>query len=699
MKSQTNLSAQILRVQELVAEINRHNHLYYNENSPEISDAEYDKLFDELKSLEAETGFILSKSPTQSVGAPVVMSELAIVQHEAPLLSLDKTKEESAVVGFVGGHDALMMLKLDGLTVNLHYDGGKLIRAATRGDGYEGEDITHNARVFADVPLEIPHKGFLSITGEAHILRDDFEHLRATTVGSDGKPYKNSRNLASGSARQYDAGECAKRRVRLSIFGVPNGASLEGAEYPDNSGETPTMIPVDINSKSSMLYYLQGIGFKLAEFHKLGNDIINGIPLTISRLGAYATERGIPIDGLVITYDDVAYSKSLGRTGNHYRDGLAFKFEDDATKTILRSITWKVTRSGALSCTANFDTIEIDGTDVSNASLHNLTFIEGLNLKIGDRVMVSKRNMIIPHIEGNLDANKQGDPNAEPLLPKECPCCKSELTTRFNEESEPTLYCTNKSCPDRILRQLRHFVSKKAMDVSGLSDGTLKKLMDAGLITNKIDIYNLAACESVIISMDGFGRKSFDGLVAAIEKSKTTTMEKFIIAMDIPMLGRHASAILCKAFNYDLDSIKAAAMSGFDFRVLQDFGDALHYSIHNWFVHESNVLQWEQISGLLTFKASRTQAAAASSETLEAQVQADSPFVGKTIVATGSFDNFTRDSINDFIESIGAKAGSSVSKKTDYVVVGEKAGSKKKKAEELGITTLSEAEFMEMAGA
>jgi len=678
MSTLTNQTEKMSRVRELVIELNHHRHLYYNENAPIISDAEFDKLFDELTTLEKETGLILSNSPTQNVGAPVI-SSLPVVQHDTPLLSLDKTKEPEDVVKFVGEFDALLMLKLDGLTVNIKYNNGELIQASTRGDGHEGEEITHNARVFLGVPLKIPHKGYLSLTGEAYILNKDFEHLKATIVGSDGKPYKNSRNLAAGSARQHDAGECAKRRVRLSIFGILDGTSLKAVEYINNSNP----VIVDINSKSSMLNYLFNIGFDVVHFHKLNNNVIDLIP----RLEAYAKEHGIPIDGLVTTYDDVTYSKSLGRTGHHYRDGLAFKFEDDTVETMLRSVTWKVTRTGLLSCTANFDTVEIDGTDVSNASLHNIKFIEGLNLKIGDRITVSKRNMIIPHVETNLDSDKPLTSSEQTVVINICPCCGYSLATINNEDGEPSLYCENKTCADRILRQFEHFVSKKAMDISGLSTATLKKFIEVGLLNSKIDVFSLGEHEDTIVKIDKFGKKAFERLVNAIKESQTTTMEKFIISMDIPMLGRHASAILCKAFDYDINKIRDAAIENYDFTTLEDFGEILQQNICNWFKLESNINQWNQISKLLTFKTAKIQ-----------QTITDNPFTGKIIVATGSFETFTRDSVNEQITALGAKAGSSVSKKTDYVIIGEKAGSKKEKAESLGITILTEAKFREMAG-
>ena len=682
-----SLSLKVTKVRELVLALNRHRHLYYNENAPEITDAEYDKLFDELAALEKETGLILSNSPTQSVGAPV-MSSLAVVQHDIPLLSLDKTKDAMEATNFIGAKAAMLMLKLDGLTVKLEYDNGELFRASTRGDGHEGEDITHNARVFTDVPLTIPHKGYLCIVGEAYIIDSDFKFLQATIVGKDGKTYKNARNLAAGSARLLDAGECAKRRIRLGVFGVLDGTTLEGTVYSDTSADVPVMIPVDVNSKSSMLHCLQSMGFSVVRFHNIETGKNTGILYSVAQLQSHAKEMGIPIDGIVITYDDVAFSKSLGRTGHHYRDGLALKFEDDAVETVLLNVEWNVSRSGALSPVAVFNPVELDSTEVSRASLHNPSFIDKLNLKLGDRMEVSKRNMIIPHVEANLDAGKPKDPAAPSILPDKCPCCGGNIAIVPNEDGDSVLYCTNSDCFDRRLRQLEHFASKKAMDISGLSLSTLKKLMEAELINNKIDLFDLNKHRNIIIHMEGFGEKAFTNLINAIEKSRSTTMERFIIAMDIPNLGRHASAILCRAFDYDLDRIQLAAKSDFDFTILEDFGETLNQNIRRWFSSEDNLRQWEQISALLTFKSARPQA-----DTI-----ADNPFAGKTIVATGSFETFTRDSINTQIEALGAKAGSSVSKKTDFVIAGEKAGSKKAKAEELGIRVLTEAEFREMAG-
>ncbi|MCL2620239.1 MAG: hypothetical protein FWD97_04815 [Defluviitaleaceae bacterium] len=779
----------------------------------------------------------------------------------------------------MGNRTVLLMLKLDGLTTKLEYRDGELFRASTRGDGYEGEEITHNVRTFLDVPLKIPHKGNLTVVGETYMLDEDFKYIQSTTVGSDGKPYKNSRNLAAGSARLLDASECAKRRIRFIAFGVQNrdlllGESADnisgingvdvvngvnGVNVTSNIGATSinsnsgteknvvyfttdtdpidTFASVDTNSKDSMLLHLQKLGFKVAYYHKIETkdvrveDAIDAdrpnnhpnISYIVKHLQSYAKKTGFPIDGLVITYDDVAYSASLGRTGHHYRDSLALKFEDGMTETILRNVEWGVSRSGELSPVAIFDTVELDGTEVGRASLHNLKFIEGLRLKIGDRIAVSKRNMIIPHVEMNLDAEKfasvddckilsdatdagldnttskcvsmlspEQTPMANPIIPTQCPCCSSVLITVHNADGEPALFCRNLQCFDRRLRGFEHFVAKKVMNITGLSVATLKKFMEAGLLVEKADIYDLHNHEVAITSMDGFGKKAFGRLMSAIEASRTTTMERFIISMDIPMVGRHASSILCKAFGYDLEAIRVAAtavigeLNYFDFTTLDDFGDTLDRNIREWFGQVDNLRHWERLLGVVTFKTPQSQSLNTTpkpQQTLEVysrktevtglQVDlfsqslsndtpniagiattdnqsdnnpsndngykesfltsnsfdnglhnentagnvllndeasgsvhsidnssnnATKPFIGKTIVATGSFKNFNRDTINSQIEMLGAKAGSGVSKKTDYVVAGEKAGGKRAKAESFGIPVLTEAEFMEMAG-
>ena len=736
-KDLKDLSLKMIRIRDLVSGLNRHGHLYFNLNSPEISDAEYDTLYDELVAIEIETGFILSNSPTQTVGATAV-SSLQKVQHDIPLLSLDKTKDIADIAKFIGNRAALLMLKLDGLTTKLEYQGGHLLRASTRGDGNEGEEITHNVRTFLDVPLKIPYKGDLVITGETYMLDEDFRYIQATTVGSDGKPYKNSRNLAAGSARLLDASECAKRRIRFSAFGVQRGL--------DGTDEMEGLEVADFNSKDFLLRYLQKLGFKTAYYHKVEADKSANIGYAVEHLQSYAAKMGIPVDGLVVTYDDVAHSKSLGTTGSRYRDGIALKFEDDTTHTILRSVEWNVSRSGELSPVAVFDPVEIDGTEVERASLHNIRFIEGLALKIGDRITVSKRNMIIPHVESNLDADAPESADAPSISPSQCPCCSSQLIVAYNKDDDETYFCTNTMCFDRRLKGFEHFVSKKAMNITGLSVATLKKFMEAELLEKKSDIFNLHSHEATITSMAGFGKKAFDRLIEAIEAAKTTTMERFIIAMDIPQVGRHASAILCKAFNYDLDAIHTAGITlygspgYFSFTILDDFGDTLDLNIRKWFANEDNVKQWDMVAEIVEFKSPRiTQSTPISTSnqatpnpspqmtltdpisnpnpepnlfgedfavdvgvegdgTINNTHNNDNPFMGKTIVATGSFENFNRDTLNEQIEALGAKAGSSVSKKTDYVVAGDKAGSKKAKAESLGIQILSEAEFMEMAG-
>jgi DNA ligase (NAD+) len=684
-----------LRVTNLVEELNRHRHMYYNEE-PEISDAEYDAMYDELEQLERETGLIMSNSPTQTVGAPV-LSGLSKVTHPIQLLSLDKTKDYDELCKFIGTRPTLYMLKMDGLTVKLEYNGGELVRASTRGDGDEGDDITHNARHFKNIPLYIPYKEKLTVTGEAIIMQKDFERMRETLVRPDGKKYKTARNLAAGSVRHLDSGESAKRCIHFISFGVLEGLKGMCFALPE-SGDAYT---VDANSKYSMLQGLKRLGFRTVYAFLVNSNkpllfpgMHNDAPIEYltTHMKAYAAEMGLPIDGLVASYDDVAYSKSLGKTGHHYLDGKAYKFEDETEEAALLDVKWTVTRTGELSAVANFETVELDGTEVSNATLHNLDVIREHDLHYGDRLLVCKRNMIIPHIEENLDKGIDRPMRARVEPPHVCPSCRTELIRSSPDKNGKgsALYCPNSKCPGRQLRKLVHFACKKAMNIKNVGKDTLKRLIDEGFLRCEADFYTLHQSRTQLCKLKGFGEDSVDNLLNAIEASRTTTMEQFIIAMDIPDLGRHASKILCRHFNYSLTDIAAAAEFDFDFTQLEDFGDTLNENIHTWFSSNENVLNWNHISGLMTFETPKTSPAAPA--------ETENPFYGKTVVATGKLERFTRESINETIVSLGANAGSSVSAKTDFVIAGEKAGSKKQKAESLGVRILSENEFIEMAG-
>lgn len=666
-------------VRELTERLNRYRNAYYNTDAPLVSDEVYDRLFDKLVALEQETGIRMANSPTQTVGYPIV-SGLPEAKHDIPLLSLKKTKSPDEMVAFMQGRLVNLSLKLDGLTTEIIYEGGKLQRLSTRGDGEVGEDITHNAAAITGIPMEIPYRERLVVVGESFIHKADFERLKDKLMDSTGKPYKHARNLAAGSVRAYKAATCAERCVHFLPFNVNEGFDE---------------IPELRNSKRAKAVKLAEYGFgkvKTIQFSSADADMMQ---FHIEVLQKKAEEEDLPIDGMVITYDDIAYSKSCGRTGHHFRDGLAFKFEDEKYETVLRSIEWTPSRSGVIAPVAIFDTTEIDGTDVSRASLHNLSFIEELQAQPGCRILVSKRNMIIPHVEDNLD--REGF-NLDLVIPKECPCCGKP--TRVQEKKDfsvtkgptviKTLHCDNPECPMRNLRKYVHFAGDKALDIEGMSEKKLKEFIAHGWLHTPTDIFHLDQHREEIIELPGFGEGSWRNLWEAIQKSLNTTFERFIISMDIPLVGNHASRILKKTFNGDLDAFRTAVADGYDFTQLPEFGETLHNNIHQWFNNEDNQKFWEEFKTMANIEKNENTAVSASA--------ASNPFVGLTLVVTGKVDPYTRNGINAKIESLGAKAGSSVSKNTDYLICGENAGSKLAKARDLGVKVITPAEFFSMIG-
>ena len=673
MKQNQNehLSQEAIRIHHLVKQLNQYRHEYYNMNAPSVSDAVYDCLFDELDALEKRTGIILSNSPTQTVGYQAV-SQLDKVHHPIPLLSLDKTKQITEIHDFMKKQKSLLMLKLDGLTIKLTYENGRLIEASTRGDGDEGEIVTHNASAFRNIPLSIPYQKRLVISGEAFIHIHDFERLQNTLLDSNGNPYRNARNLAAGSARCLDANICKERSVSFYAFHV-----LEGL---DESSELS-------KSREARLTALHPLGFDICPFLVLSSEAsLETLNEAMATLRDLASELDIPIDGLVLRYDDLPYSVACGRTGRFYKDGKAFKFEDDTFKTIFRSIEWQTGRTGEIAPVALFDPIEIDGSTVSRASLHNLTFIQDLELYPGCRILVSNRNMIIPHIEENLDRGHYQD-----MTPRTCPCCGSPTRiysrSSGSERIVQTLHCDNPNCSQQILQRFVHFCEKKAMNIIGISEATLKQFIDLGFLKCFQDIYHLDRFSDQIADMDGFGKKSYERLWNSINESRNTTFVRYLVAMDIPMIGRTASRKLEQYFHGNLLELELAAMSRFDFTCLEDFGETMSSNIIEWFHDRENLTLWRNLQKEMHFKERE--------ETIMTETK-NNPFAGCTIVATGKLENFTRDSINSKIISLGATAGSSVTKKTDYLICGEKAGSKLAKAQQLGVKVLSEQEFLNM---
>lgn len=729
-----SISAGIARIRELTSLLNKYRDEYYNQNAPSVSDEVYDRLFDELTGLEEQFHFLLSDSPTQTVGYTAV-SSLEKTGHAISLLSLDKTKSVEELVRFASKGNILLMLKLDGLTVKLTYENGELVQAATRGDGSEGEVITHNAHAFRGVPVRIPYKARLVVTGEAFIHSEDFEALQAGASADMDGAYRNARNLAAGSVRLLDAAACRERRISFLPFNV-----LDGLNETDTLRE----------QKSERLFMLEAMGFGRCDFALLQEPDEDELQRQIDALRARAKEKGTPIDGIVATYDSISYSKTCGRTGHHWKDGIAYKFDDELSETRLRYIEWSPSRSGEMAPVAVFDTVQIDGCDVSRASLHNLTFINDLQLVPGCRILVSKRNMIIPHVEENLDRGRfpficdfgrvpqefrnhwisnmaicagrcaggecDGDdlhkenPDKRPcvlcvkrkarglgliqetIYPVACPCCDSPTRVHQTQGNRgrivETLFCDNPDCASRRLARFVHFASKKAMNIEGLSEATLETFIRCGWLQSILDIYHLDDHRAEITRLDGFGEKSWQRLWDAIQRSRNTTFERYLIAMDIPMIGNTASRTLAERFGGSLLAFEEAVDSGFNFTQLEDFGETLHQNIHTWFQSEDNRILWEEMKDMTNIE-KRTMPTAAAQ---------DNPFVGRTIVVTGKVEPYTRDGINAKIASLGAHAGSSVSKNTDYLICGENAGSKLDKARALGVPVLSPAQFFSMVG-
>ena len=649
------------RINALVEELNHHRNLYYNLNTPDITDSEYDKLFDELKALEDETGLRLSNSPTQSVGFEVI-SKFAKVEHKIPLLSLDDTKSMDRLVKFMGDRKSLLMLKNDGLTIKLEYDGGSLIRGSTRGNGFVGEDVTHNARTFKNIPLTIPYQGKLTVVGEAIIHKNDFEKIN-DNLPVDKKKYKTPRNLVAGSVRQQDSKNCSERDVYFHAFGI--------IEIEDGNELT--------DSKVERFKWLGKQGFWTIIHAYFVSDVLT-LKRHISDLKDMADEFNIPIDGLVLSYDSVEYGRSLGSTSHHELHSLAFKFEDEVAETTLLYVEWSVGRTGAITPVGIFEPVLLDGTEVSRASLHNLSILEELELGIGDTITVQKCNQIIPQIQENLTRSNSL------VVPKICPSCCSRVAIEQLNDSK-VLRCNNSYCPAKILGKFVHFVSRNAMNIDGLSEATLEKFIDEGLLDSLADIYDLSRHEDTITKMEGFGKKSFNKLIGSIELSKKVKMENFLYALGIPHIGRSASKTISKYFKGDWWEFEAALCNDFNFTKLEDFGRVMHDNLVVWYNDCIGRPFWMGCNLIMDFeKVSDTQSDSNGLKDL----------TGLTFVITGRLQNHTRENIKEKIENLCGKVSGSVSKKTSFVLAGEDAGSKLDKAKELAVKILTEQEFENM---
>ncbi len=658
-----NNDEKIARIRYLVDYLNKCADEYYNGSSPSLSDAQYDSLFDELSLLERETGVVLSTSPTQRVGYEV-LSELPKVTHNIPLLSLAKTKDPKDVEKMLLENDGYLALKIDGLTVELLFIDGKLSEASTRGDGTTGELITHNAKVFKNIPKEIPYKNLLRVTGEAYIDINTFNEIN-DNIENDEEKFSTPRNLAAGSVRQLDSSICKERNVCFMPFNV-----LEGLEH--------------INSRSEKIDKLAEFGFsRIPSVFLTKNKSAEEIEKYIFNLKDTAANLSIPIDGIVFFYDDAVYSASLGRTSHHFRDGIAFKFSDPHFETTLKEIQWNISRTGQLTPIAIFNAVEIDNTIVERASLHNMTFIKDLKLLCGDKIMVSKRNMIIPHVEENLSSKNRINYSLE--HPTTCPICNTPTQIVVTENSNrkiEVLYCRNAKCPGKKIKKFTHFVSKPALNIDGLSEQTLEKFIAKGWLNSLADIYNLHKHREEIVSMDGFGIKSFDNLINAIESSKNTTLANLLVAMNIDLIGKSGAKLIEEKFGGDVEAFINAVNSHYDFTEIDGFGEIMNDTLNAWFKSQDNRNEFIEITNILTIKKP------------EMREIKESKFLNKKIVITGTFSRFSRDELTEKLVSMGAKVVGSVSSKTDYVFCGENPGSKLSKAEKLSVPIMYEKDFI-----
>ena len=642
------------RMKELVSLLNKASRAYYQEAQEIMSNYEYDRLYDELKELEDELGITLSNSPTVNVGYEVV-SELPKERHESPMLSLDKTKEVEELKNFVGDQKVLMSWKMDGLTVVLTYRDGKLYKAVTRGNGEVGEVITNNAKVFKNVPVQIAYQGELILRGEAVIGYKDFEKINQEIEDVDAR-YKNPRNLCSGSVRQLNNQITAKRNV---MFYACTLVQADGVDFQ--------------NSRACQMEWLKSQGFTTVEYYMVTRDTVED---EVAKFSSKISENDFPSDGLVLTYDDIAYGRSLGRTAKFPRDSFAFKWQDEIRETVLREIEWSPSRTGLINPVAIFDPVELEGTTVSRASVHNISIMEELELGIGDRIEVYKANMIIPQIAENLTRSGVKD------IPCKCPVCQGETKIRQVGNAK-ALYCMNPECQAKHVKSFALFVSRDALNIEGLSEATLEKFISRGYIHTFADIFHLDQYKEKIQKMEGFGEKSYKKLTESIEKARTTTLPRVIYSLGIAGIGLANAKVICRELKYDVESL--LKVSEEELNEIQGVGEVLAKAFVGYFADAKHVENFRRLLNELTIP--------------EETVTKQQIFEGVNFVITGSVKHFAnRGEVKELIESLGGKVTGSVTSKTNYLINNDvtSTSSKNKKANELGIPIISEETFLEL---
>ena len=641
------------RIKELVDILNKASKAYYQDAKEIMSNFEYDALYDELVQLEKDTGIVLANSPTVNVGYEVV-SELPKEQHESPMLSLDKTKEVSVLADFAGDKKSLLSWKLDGLTVVLTYQQGKLFKAVTRGNGEIGEVITNNAKTFKNIPLSIPYEGRLVLRGEAIIKYSDFEKINREIEDAQAK-YKNPRNLCSGSVRQLNSEITAKRNVNFIAFAL---ISAENVDFK--------------NSIEQQYLWLEQQGFEVVERKEVTSS---NMEETVKYFAEKIKEYDYPSDGLVLMYDDIEYGLSLGRTAKFPRNGIAFKWEDEQAETTLEYIEWSPSRTGLINPVAVFKPVELEGTTVTRASVHNISIMEELKLGDGDTIKVYKANMIIPQISENV--TKSG----KCVIPEICPAC-GERTEIKNDNGVKTLYCPNKQCPAKHVKLYSLFVSRNAMNIDGLSEETLEKFIDAGYIHEFADIFNLSRYQKEIVETPGFGEKSYDNLIDSLNKAREVELHALLYSLGIPNIGVANAKLICKYFNNNIEKITHATAE--ELVKIDGIGDKMAVKFVEYFSDKENIKKFNNLLNELTI--------------IKEENNEEQNMTGLNFVVTGSVERFAnRNEVKDYIEKRGGKVTGSVTSKTNYLINNDllSNSSKNKKAKELGIEIINEEQFLE----
>ncbi len=651
------MNKKVDRINELVKKLNEAAKAYYQGTKEIMSNFEYDALYDELVALEKETGVVLASSPTVNVGYEV-LSELPKERHEKPMLSLDKTKDVQALKEWVGNQKTILSWKLDGLTIVLTYKNGKLDKAVTRGNGEVGEVITNNAKVFKNVPLSIAHQGELVLRGEAVITYSDFYRINEEIEDADAK-YKNPRNLCSGSVRQLNNEITAKRNVNFFAFSL---VKADGVDFE--------------NSHEEQMIWLKSQGFDVVEYEMVTADTLEE---SVQGFASKIESNDFPSDGLVLIYDNISYGESLGRTAKFPRNSIAFKWADEIRETTLKEIEWSPSRTGLINPVAIFEPVELEGTTVSRASVHNISVMEGLELGIGDTIEVYKANMIIPQIAENKTRSGLSE------IPKKCPTCGGMTEIRQIADAK-ALYCTNPECQAKKIKSFTLFVSRDAMNMEGLSEATLEKFIAKGFIHEFADMFKLERYADEIKEMEGFGEKSCNNLLASVEKARNTTLPRLIYAMGIQNIGVANAKMLAKQYHYNIEELQRASVE--ELSAIDGIGEVIANSIEEYFRNEKN----QQIIANLLAEVTIEK----PEENTNAQI-----FEGMNFVITGSVEHFAnRNEVKAVIESRGGKVTGSVTSKTNYLINNDTTSnsSKNKKAKELNIPIISEADFLKMLG-